>query len=301
MKKAIIGMVLLMAALLSGCSGSSPNYKIEMTKQLYYLKDHATSFEIKVTENKKAVSGLAVSADVSMANMDHDTENVKLTDEKNGKYSGKVKLPMDGKYELTFNMKKANNKTEKTIDYTVKKAQGVAMINGQWVKNEDLQFYQLVNKLQLEINRENAKKTYTGSQLEDELAYIDSQEKNAKDQNQLLTQIIRIRSMALLAEERGHQATSDAIAGAIAKDHAQYDQYPAVKSLITSFGEKKFRSLEENEYKYSILADQVLADVTAQAKKDNPNVNDQEVNFQAQQNYEDLLVSQMDSLKIQIM
>jgi hypothetical protein len=300
MKKAIIGAVLLMVALLSGCS-SSPNYKITMTKQLYFLKDHATSFEIKVTENKKAVSGLAISADVSMANMDHGTMSVNLTDEKNGKYSGKVKLPMDGKYELTFNMKKDNSKTEKTIDYTVKKAAGVAMINGQWIKNEDLQFYQLVNKLQLEINRENAKKTYTGSQLEDELAYIDSQEKNAKDQNQLLTQIIRIRSMALLAEERGHQATTDAITGAIAKDHAQYDQYPAVKSLITSFGDKKFNSLEEKEYKFTILADQVMADVTAQAKKDNPNVNDQEVNYQAQQNYEDLLVSQMDSLKIQIL
>ena len=300
MKKAIIGAVLLMVALLTGCS-SSPNYKITMTKQLYFLKDHATSFEIKVTENKKAVSGLAISADVSMANMDHGTMSVSLTDEKNGKYSGKVKLPMDGKYELTFNMKKENSKTEKTIDYTVKKAAGVAMINGQWIKNEDLQFYQLVNKLQLEINRENAKKTYTDSQLEDELAYIDSQEKNAKDENQLLTQIIRIRSMALLAEERGHQVTTDAITGAIAKDHAQYDQYPDVKSLITSFGDKKFSSLEEKEYKYTILANQVMADVTAQAKKDNPNVNDQEVNYQAQQNYEDLLVSQMDSLKIQIL
>jgi hypothetical protein len=272
-----------------------------MTKQLYFLKDHATSFEIKVTENKKAVSGLAISADVSMANMDHGTMSVSLTDEKNGKYSGKVKLPMDGKYELTFNMKKDNSKTEKIIDYTVKKAAGVAMINGQWIKNEDLLFFKLVNKLQLEINRENAKKTYTDSQLEDELAYIDSQEKNAKDENQLLTQIIRIRSMALLAEERGHQVTTDAITGAIAKDHAQYDQYPDVKSLITSFGDKKFSSLEEKEYKYTILANQVMADVTAQAKKDNPNVNDQEVNYQAQQNYEDLLVSQMDSLKIQIL
>ena len=300
MKKAIIGAVLLMVAFLTGCS-SSPNYKIVMTKELYFLKNHPTSFEIKVTENKKAVPGLAISADVSMVNMDHDTETVKLTDEKNGKYKGKVKLPMDGKYELTFTMKKDNKKAEKTIDYTVKKAEGVAMINGQWIKSEDLQFYQLVNKLQLEINRENAKKTYTGSQLKDELAYIDSQEKNAKDQNQLLTQIIRIRSMALLAEERGHQATSDMVASSIAKDHAQYDQYPTVKSIIASFGEKKFSSLEEKEYKYTILANQVLADVIAQAKKDNPNVNDQEVNFQAQQSYEDLLVSQMDSLKIQIL
>lgn len=297
MKKRMIGALLLLMAMLSGCS-SSPTYKIDMTKQLYFLQDHATSFEIKVTENKKAISGLKIAADLTMANMDHGTETVILKDEKNGKYSGKVMLPMDGKYEITFTI---NKKTEKTIDYTVKKAAGVAMINGQWIKNEDLQFYQLVNKLQLEINRDNVKKQYSGSQLADELAYIDSQEKNSKDQNQLLTQIIRIRSMALLAGERGHQATSTDIETAIAKDHAKYDQYPGVKNLITAFGEKKFNLLEEKEYKYTVLANQVLADVTDQAKKDNPNVNDQEINFQAQQNYEDLLVSQMNSLKIQIL
>lgn len=300
MKKIIVMFMLLSAMMLAGCS-SGPNYKITMTKQLYFLKDHASSFEIKVTENKKSVTGLNITAQVSMTNMDHGTKTVTLTDEKNGKYSGKAKLPMDGKYEITFTMKKDNSKAEKTIDYTVKKAAGVAMINGEWIKSEDLKFYQLVNKLQLEINRENAKKQYTGSQLDDELAYIDSQEKNAKDQNQLLTQIIRIRSMALLAKERGHQATAADVDNAISKDHAQYDQYPAVKSIINSFGEEKFTALEKKEYTYTILANQVMADVTAQAKKDNPNVNDQEVNFQAQQNYEDLLVSQMDSLKIQIL
>jgi hypothetical protein len=300
MKKALLLTVLLMAAMLAGCS-SGPDYKVDVTKPLYFVKDKATPFEIKVTEKGKAVKGLSITAKLAMTSMDHGTNNVKLAESDKGKYSGKVETPMNGKYEITFTMTKAKVKSEKTIDYTVKKAQGVATINGKWITNEDLQFYQLVNKLQLEINREAAKQKYSGDELKEELAYIDSQAKTAADQNQLLTQMIRTRAMALLAEQRGHQATAADIQAAIAKDRAQYDQDPVANQLIKKFGEAKFNALAEKEYKYTVLAKQVAADMIEQTKKQNPNVNDQEINYLAQQNYEDLLVSQMNSLKIKIL
>jgi hypothetical protein len=72
-------------------------------------------------------------------------------------------------------------------------------------------------------------------------------------------------------------------------------------TLIKKFGEAKFTALAEKEYKYTVLAKQVETDMIEQTKKQNPNVNDQEINYLAQQNYEDLLVSQMNSLKIEIL
>lgn len=300
MKKVTIPALLLFMALLAGCSAKS-DYNVDVTKPLYFLKNHTTSFEIKVTEKGKAVTDLHISAELTMANMDHGTETIKLTEGKDGKYSGKAALPMDGKYEITFTAEKNGQKEENTIDYTVKKAEGIASINGQWINEEDLQFYQLVNKLQLTINREVAEKKYSSSTLQDQLSYIDSQEKDSNDQNQLLTQIIRIRAMALLGQQKGHQATATDIQDAIARDHHQYDIYPSTKKLIQAFGEEKFHELEKREYQYIILSKQVEADVRAQTKKENPNVNDQEINFQTQQNYEDLLVSQMNSLKINIL
>ncbi len=300
MKKAIVLAVILMMALLAGC-GAKSDYKVAFTKQLYFLKDHAAPFEVKVTEKGKAAKGLHITAEFSMANMDHGTEAVKLTEGTSGKYSGKAALPMDGKYEITFTIEKGGQKAEKTVQYTVKKAEGVASINGQWIKEEDLQFYKLVNQLQLAINRDNAKKIYSASELKEQLSYLDSQEKDANDRNQLLTQVIRIRAMALLGEEKGHQATEAAIQDAIARDHNQYSQYPSAQKLISAFGKDQFHSLEMKEYKYIVLSKQVEADVRQQTIKDNPNVNQQEINFQTQQNYEDLLVSQMNSVKVIIL
>jgi hypothetical protein len=300
MKKVILLAGILMMALLAGC-GAKSDYKVAFTKQLYFLKDHAAPFEIKVLEKGKAAKGLHISAEFSMVNMDHGTEKIKLTEGQKGKYSGKVALPMDGKYEITFTLERGGQKEEKTIQYTVKKAEGVASINGQWIKEEDLQFYKLVNQLQLAVNRENAQKTYSGAELNEQLSYLDSQEKDTNDQNQLLTQIIRIRAMALLSEQKGHQATETAIQDAIARDHNQYNQYPSAQKLISAFGEDRFHALEMNEYKYIVLSKQVEADVRQQTIKDNPNVNQQEINFQTQQNYEDLLVSQMNSVKVIIL
>jgi hypothetical protein len=300
MKKWILTFALLLIAMLAGCS-SSPDYKVDITKPLYFQQDKESSFEIKVTENKKAVTGLKVSLELSMANMDHGNTKVDLKEEQKGLYTGNVELPMDGKYEMAFTLKKGNKKTEEVFDYEVKKPEGVASVNGEWIKNEDLEFYELINRIQFAINRETAQKKYSGKQLEDELAYLDSQEKTLDDKNQLLTQIIRLRSMAMLSEEKGHKASTEEVNAALTKAKEQYDQFESAKQLIQQYGEEKFWSIEKQQYKMIVLTQQIQKDVIAQVKKENPNVGEQEINFQAQKKYEDLLVEQINSLKIEIL
>ena len=293
-------VLLLLLSLITGCS-SGPDYKIDVTKELYYQKDTAMPFDIKVTENKKAVKGLEVSAQLSMTNMVHGSYDVTFAEGKNGTYSGKVNLPMSGKYEAAFTLEKDGKKTEKVIDINVTKPKGVAKINGEWVTNEDVAFYQFINNLQLEINREAAKKKYTGKQLEEELAYLESQEKVNNNKNQVLTQIIRLRSMAMLANEKGHQATAAEVDASLGKAREQYNQYESAKRLIADYGEEKFWSTEKQQYEMIVLAQKVQKDLIAKVKKENPTFGEQEVYFQAQKQYEELLVSQVNSLKIEIL
>ncbi|WP_223595260.1 FixH family protein [Neobacillus bataviensis] len=300
MMKRLIFPLLLLIAMLAGCS-KGPEYKIEVTKVLYFQKDTALPFEIKVTENKKTVKGLDVSAQISMTNMDHGTYDVKLEEGKNGTYSGNVKLPMGGKYEAAFTLKNDGEKTEKVINLNVTKPKGVAKINGEWITNDDIAFYQFINKLQLEINREAAKKKYTGKQLEEELAYLDSQEKINDDKNQLLTQIIRLRAMAMLANEKGHKAAGAEVEQAVAKARDQYNQFESAKSLIQEYGEDKFWATEKQQYQLIVLSQKVQKDVIEKVKKDNPNVGEQEVYYLAQKAYEELLVSQVNSLNIEVL
>ncbi|NWQ40895.1 FixH family protein [Bacillus sp. EB106-08-02-XG196] len=300
MKKVMRLTALLLLAVLAGCS-ADPEYSIEVVKPIYQLADKEMPFEIKVTEKEEAASGLNVSAEFSMTNMDHGTTEVELTEAEDGIHSGKVELPMTGKYEIFFVLEKDGKKAEKVINYEVKQSEGVASINGEWITNEDIEFYKFINYLQLAINRETDQKRYTGDQLKEALTYWDSQEKLVEDQNQLLTQIIRLRSMAMLAEEKGHTATDAEVETEITKVRDQYSQYESAKAMINEYGEDKFWEIEKQQYQLIVLSQKVQKDIIEKVKKENPKMGQQEINFQAQKQYEELLVSQVNSMKIVIL
>jgi hypothetical protein len=299
MKKRV-SAILLLLAIITGCS-SAPDYTVKVTKDLYYEKDTEMPFEIKVTENNKAAGGLDVSAQLSMTNMDHGAYDVKLAEGENGTYSGKVNLPMGGKYEAAFTLEKYGKKTVEVIELNVTKPKGVAKINGEWITDEDVSFYKLINQLQLEINREGAQKKYKGKQLEEELGYLDTQAKTLEDKNQLLTQIIRLRAMALLADEKGHKADEAEVDQALLKAREQYDQYESAKKLINEYGEEKFWAIEKQQYQMIVLSQKVQKDLIEKVKKANPKAGEQEIYYLAQKEYEELLVSQVNSLKIEIL
>jgi hypothetical protein len=300
MKKTMMLAALLLLITLVGCT-ASPEYKVEVTKPIYYQQNTSVPFEIKVTEKDKSVTDLKVSAVFSMTNMDHGTTEVELAEEKDGNYSGNVELPMGGKYEILLTLTSDGESVEKVINYEVKKTEGVASINGNWITNEDVEFYKFINRLQLAINRETDQKRYTGEELNEALAYWDAQEKLVEDNNQLLTQIIRLRSMAMLAEEKGHQAADSEIEAEISKVKDQYNQYESAKAMIAEYGEEAFWEIEKQQYKLIVLSQKVQSDLVAQVKKENPEMGEQEVIFQAQKLYEELLVSQVNSLEIVIL
>ncbi|WHY00650.1 FixH family protein [Neobacillus sp. DY30] len=300
MKKAMRLTAVLLLTLLAGCNGD-PEYNIEITKPIYQQPDKEMPMEIQVKEKDEAVTGLDASAEFSMANMDHGMTKVELTEGEDGIYSGNVELPMPGKYEILFILEKDGEKIEKVISYEVEKPEGVASINGEWITYEDVNFYKFINYLQLAINRESDQKRYTGDQLKEALTYWESQEKLVEDQNQLLTQIIRLRSMAMLAEEKGHKATEAEVESELNKVRAQYDQFQSAKAMINEYGEEKFWETEKQQYQLIVLSQKVQKDMIEKVKKENPEMSQQEINFQAQKQYEELLVSQVNSLKIEIL
>lgn len=300
MKKLMRLTALLLLAVLAGCS-ADPEYSVEVVKPIYQLADKEMPFEIKVTEKDEAATGLNVSAEFSMTNMDHGTTEVKLTEKENGIYSGKVELPMAGKYEIFFVLERDGKKAESVINYEVKESEGVASINGEWITNEDIEFYKFINYLQLAINRETDQKRYTGDQLKEALSYWESQEKLVEDQNQLLTQIIRLRAMAMLAEEKGHTATGAEVETEINKVRDQYSQFESAKAMINEYGDDKFWEIEKQQYQLIVLSQKVQKDIIEKVKKENPEMAQQEINFQAQKQYEELLVSQVNTMEIVIL
>jgi hypothetical protein len=299
MKNWLIISIIAVFAFLAGCSNNQ-NIEIEATKPLTFSKDQEMPFEIKVTEEDKAVQGLNITAQISMVNMDHGTVDTTFKEGKDGLYSTNVKIPMAGDWEVVYTIDRDGKTFEKVIQYKVEKNPGVATINGELVTTEDIEFYRFINKLHIAISRSEDEKRLSGNELEEALAYWDGQEKLNDNQNQLLTQIIRLRAMALLGQEKGHEATSDEVEKALETVRAQYGQHEVAQDMIKEYGEERFWLTEEKQYQLIVLSQKVQQDLVAKVKEENPNVNEQEISFLAQKEYEDLLVSQVNSLEVEV-
>lgn len=297
MKKILFTFVALLF-LLSACNQDSISVEIE--KELYFQKNHTSEFVIKVADDNGPITGLEINADLTMSDMDHGQVEVTFEELGEGVYSTEVELSMAGKWEIVFSFEHNGKPIEKVITYEVKEASGVAKINGEWVMNDDLDFYQFINELHIAINREEDKSKYEGEELEEAFAYWDGQEKLNQDRNQLLTQIIRLRSMALLSIEKGHEASKEEIDGEVENVRAQYEAVPVAQKMISEYGDEKFWNKEQQQYELIVLSQKVQNDLINQVREENPDVNDQEILYLAQKKYEELLVSQVNSLEIEI-
>lgn len=298
--KKVASLFLLITILLAGCI-QEPEWKVDITNEPVFANGDESEFEIKVTENGKAVKGLKIDAELAMSSMDHGAINVELKEGPDGVYGGSANFSMAGEWEAAFTLEKDGLKQEKVMNMDVKKAEGVASINGQWITDEDLEFYQFINKLHIEINRETDRKKFDGEKLAEALAYWDNQEKLNQDRNQLLTQIIRLRAMAMLGIEKGHKATEQEVSAAIDNVRTQYNTSEVAQKLIADFGEERFWSIQKEQYARIVLTQKVQNDLIEKVKKENPKAEDQEIQFTAEKEYEELLVSQVNSLQIKIM
>lgn len=298
-KWSILGFFILVL-LLSACS-SKPSWEVEVTKEPSFLKEKASTIEIQITEDTEPVKGLEVAAELAMVEMDHGTFEVTLEEIADGKYAGTANFPMAGKWEAAFLLAKDGQEVEKVTEIEVEKAAGVASINGEWITEEDVEFYRFINNLHIEMARETDKQKYSGTELEEALAYWDTQEQMNENQNMLVAQIIRLRAMAMLGEEKGHQATEEEVRAEVEKVRTQYEASETAKKLIEKYGKEKFWKYQESQYRRIVLTQKVQADVIELVKKDSPDASDQEVQFTAEKKYEELLVSQVDSLEIELL
>lgn len=174
----------------------------------------------------------------------------------------------------------------------------VATINDASITEEDLEFNQLVNRIQLRMNREAAREHLQGKALEESLGYWDKQEQALMDRNTLLTQIIRLRAAALLAKEKGYSATETEVKKEINNAKQIYLSQPAALEMIKEYGEEHFWKQENLQYQDIVLAKKVQRDVVNKVKQEHPQALKKEINFLADKAYEELLISQMDTLKI---
>ncbi|MGC5328917.1 FixH family protein [Brevibacillus sp. SYSU BS000544] len=308
MKMRLFCLLMIFAFVFAGC-GSKPSYQSTIQVPEKFTAGQEIPMTLIVKQDNQPATGLVVTATLEMKKMDHGTVEVAFTEQGNGEYVANVVLPMGGEWIAVTQLKKGNESVEQEIRFSIEGAQPqssaahtdvVATVNGETITVEDIYFYQVINRIQIALMLEKDLAKYSGVEKESVKKLWETREQEALHPNSLLTQVIRLRAMAMLGKEKGHQASELEVAKEIEKVKAEYTANPKVQALIKEYGDKQFWSKQKSQYQRIVVVNKVQQDIIAKVKEANPKAGMKEVNMLAQKKYEELLVSQVGSLQINI-
>lgn len=299
MKRWILPILLLFVLFVAGCGKA--NWDISIEKAPFFKLGIEAPFIVKITNHTQPVSKLTVHATFEMEKMNHGSIDIDLIEKDSGQYEGFIEFPMQGEYDVFLTIANGKSEKEEHLTVQVKQEDAVAIINGEKVYQADLDFYLFINQLYIAINRELDKTKYMGTDYTTAMNKWDEQEKAIANENVLLTQMIRLRSIALLAKEKGFTASEREIEAELNRVKQSYGASEVAMKMIQEFGERKFWEKEKDQYADIILSTKVQQDIIVKIRQEQPMINEQEIMYLANKRYEEILVSQVNSLEIQFL
>lgn len=176
----------------------------------------------------------------------------------------------------------------------------VVTINGKVLSYEDLQFYQLMNKVDIELNRAADEQNLSGEELKEKMAYWDEQSKYHDNFNVNLSKMLEQHTMYLLAREKGLDVESAEVAGTIEEFKAKVKQNEAASQLVSAYPDDAYKNRLNSYFTEKLLTQQIYETLKADVVKEKPNATEKEVAYDTAKNYEGLYQSQIASLEIVI-
>ncbi|GAE45044.1 hypothetical protein JCM21738_1813 [Mesobacillus boroniphilus JCM 21738] len=176
----------------------------------------------------------------------------------------------------------------------------VVTINGKVLSYEDLQFYQLMNKIDIELNRAVDEKNLQGEELKEKMDYWDEQSKYHDNFNVNLSKMMEQHTMYLLAREKGLDVESAEVGGTIDEFKAKVNQNEAASQLVSAYPDDAYKNRLNSYFTEKLLTLQIHETLKADVVKEKPNASEKEVAFDTAKNYEELYQSQIASLEIKI-
>ncbi|TCJ05197.1 hypothetical protein E0Y62_05935 [Cytobacillus praedii] len=176
----------------------------------------------------------------------------------------------------------------------------VVTINGMVYTYADLKFFELMSKVEIELNRLQGQQSLTGKELEDKLKYWDEQIKYHDNYNVNLSKLIEQNSMYLLAEEKGLKVDEQVLQKKIDDFTQKVDQAELAKKLIEASSSDQYNTQLNTYFKQRVLTEEIYNILKEDVKKENPDAAEQEISYLTDKKYEELYMSQMESLNLTI-
>lgn len=176
----------------------------------------------------------------------------------------------------------------------------VVTIEGKVFSYEDLQFYELMNKVEIELNRQHDQLNLQGDELNDKLAYWDEQIQYHDNFNVNLSKMIEQYTMYLLAKEKGLNVENATVMRTIEDFNAKVQQFEPADKLISEFPTDAYQNRINHYFTEKLLTEQIYETLKADAVKEKPNATEKEIAYETAKLYEGLYQSQISSIDLKI-
>lgn len=176
----------------------------------------------------------------------------------------------------------------------------VVTINGKVLSYEDLQFYQLMDKVEIELNRAYDQQKLQGDELKDKMAYWDEQLKYHDNFNVNLSNMIEQHAMYLLAKEKGLDVESSEVEVTIEEFTGKVKENEPASQLIAAFPEDAYQNRLKNFFTEKLLTEQIYETLKTEVVKEKPKASEKEIAYDTSKKYNELYQSQIASLELKI-
>jgi hypothetical protein len=176
----------------------------------------------------------------------------------------------------------------------------VVTIAGKVFTYEDLQFYELMNKVDIELNRQQDEQQLQGDKLKDQLAYWDEQIAYHDNFNVNLAKMIQQHTMYLLAQEKGLSVNEAEVTKNMTDFAADVAQYERASQLVQAFPKDAYQNRLHQYFSEKLLNQQIYETLKNDVIKEKPSAAENEIAYQTAKNFDELYQSQIATLEIKI-
>jgi len=169
----------------------------------------------------------------------------------------------------------------------------VVTIEDKTFADEDFEFYTLMNQIKIALQIDVA-------ESEKEVTYWEEQRAYYENVNVNLQSLIELYGMSLLAEEKNYFVPDEKLQDAVATYKERVNHVTEAVRLIEEFGQEKYNRHIEEYIRQTMLRDRIAKELEERIAEDNPEATEEEINYMVEQEFEELLMSHMATLEMEI-
>lgn len=166
-------------------------------------------------------------------------------------------------------------------------SEAIVKIDGTLFDKSDLEFYTLMQVINIELARNENNNDYVNERL-----------KQFENSNVQLQTLIEIHAMSLLAKEKNYFIPPEKLEKKVEEFKSSVDE--KIENMLSDFGEAEVNSRIRSYFEKVMLQNRVVADLEKQVQESLPNASDQEIAYEVTKQYEELYMDQIGDLELKI-